>query len=80
MKPGTKKWIENFNLELINIQIEFDAFFLKGKIEDYYKLEADKETGTLSIDISKSNELPKQIADALSDAFIKSAPKSKGEK
>lgn len=75
MKINTKKWIESFNEELIHIQIEFDAFLLKGRIEDYYKLEVDKETGALSIYISKSNELPKQIADALSDAFVKSAPK-----
>ena len=75
MKPGTKKWIENFNLELINIQIEFDAFFLRGKIDDYYKLKVDERTGKPSIYISESTELPKQIAEALSDAFIKSEPK-----
>ncbi len=74
MKTDTKKWIENFNEELINIQIEFDAFFTEGKIDDYYSLKVDEETGKVSIYISKSNELPKQIADALSDAFIKSKP------
>lgn len=75
MKTDTRKWIENFEQELINIQIEFDAFFLKGKIDDYYKLKIDERTGNPSIYISESNELPKQIAEALSAAFIKSEPK-----
>jgi hypothetical protein len=75
MKADTKKWIENFEQELINIQIEFDAFFLKGKIDDYYKLKVDETTGKPSIYIAESNELPKQIEEALSDAFIKSEPK-----
>ncbi len=75
MKTDRKKWIENFNQELINIQIEFDAFFLKGKIDDYYKLKVDERTGKPLIYISESNELRKQIAEALSDAFIKSDPK-----
>ena len=74
MKIDTKKWIENFNEELIHIQIGFDAFFTEGKIEDYYDLNVDEETGSVIINISKSNELPKQIADALSDAFLKSKP------
>lgn len=74
MKMDTQKWIENFNEELINIQIEFDAFFAEGKIDDYYDLKVDEETGLVTIYISKSNELPKRIADALGDAFIKSRP------
>ena len=74
MKIDTKKWIENFNEELIHIQIGFDAFFTEGKIEDYYDLNVDEETGSVIINISKSNELPKQIADELSDAFLKSKP------
>ena len=73
-KDDTKKWIENFKQEVIHIQNEFDAFFGEGKIEDYYNLKVDEKTKKLTINISKLNELPKQVADALSEAFIKSKP------
>ena len=74
MKIETKKWIDNFHKELIHIQIEFDAFFMEGKINDYFDLCVDKKTGMVTIHISKLNELPKQIVDALSEAFIRSKP------
>jgi hypothetical protein len=74
MRPDTKKWVENFNQELVHIQIEFDAFFAEGKIDNYYDLKVDDETGVLTLNISSLNELPKQIADSLSEAFIKSKP------
>ena len=73
-KIDTKKWIENFNLELTHIQIEFDAFFVEGKPDDYYDLNIDKKMGLVTIHISKLNELPKQISDAITDAFMKSKP------
>ena len=74
MKSNTQKWIDNFSLELVNIQIQFDAFFAEGNIENYYKLHVHEETGMLTLHISKHNDLPKEIADALNDAFIKSKP------
>lgn len=74
MKSNTKKWIEKFNQELIRIQTEFNAFFAKGKIDDYYNLEVDEKVDVVKINISKSNELPKEIGDALSEAFIKFQP------
>ncbi len=74
MVTDTQKWIEKFKQELIHIQIEFDAFFAERKIEDYYILHVHEETGMLTLHISKLNNLPKQIADALREAFIKSKP------
>ncbi len=74
MTTDTKIWIENFNQELPHIQMEFDAFFAEGKIDDYYDLTVDKETGTLILTISTLNELPRQVADSLSEAFIRSKP------
>ena len=71
MKEDTKKWIEKFKQEVIHIQNEF-TFFGEDKIEDYYNLKVDEKTGRLTINISKLNELPKQIADRISEAFIKS--------
>lgn len=74
MKLDTKKWIENFNRELVNIQFQFNAFFAEGNIENYYKLHVHEETGMLTLHISELNDLPKEIADALTDAFLKSKP------
>lgn len=74
MKTDTKKWKENFNQELEHIQIQFDAFFAEGKMDEYYTLKEDEKTGMLILSISANNELPKQIADELMDAFNKSKP------
>jgi hypothetical protein len=74
MKTDTKKWKENFNQELVHIQIQFDSFFTKGKLDDYYTLKEDRKTGMLILNISAHNELPKQIEVELIDAFNKSKP------
>lgn len=72
MKTDTKKWRENFKLELVHIQIQFDAFFTDGKMDEYYTLKEDEKTGMLILNISAHNELPKQIEEELMDAFNKS--------
>ena len=74
MKSDTKIWRENFNQELVHIQIQFDSFFAEGKMDDYYTLKEDKKTGMLILNISAHNELPKQIEEELITAFNKSKP------
>ncbi|KAF0243335.1 MAG: hypothetical protein FD183_8 [Chitinophagaceae bacterium] len=74
MKTDTKKWKENFNQELVHIQIQFDSFFTEGKMDDYYTLKEDRKAGMLILNISAHNELPKQIEEELIDAFNKSKP------
>ncbi|HEY1056098.1 MAG TPA: hypothetical protein VGE24_13210 [Emticicia sp.] len=74
MKTSIKDWKENFNQQLAHIQIEFDALFVKGKIEDYFILEENVETGMLTLRISGNGILPKQIEDLLIDAFNQSKP------
>ena len=63
--------IEDFNQKIIGIQVSFDAYFLKGKLDDYYQLKEDEESGILTISFSDENELPKQIKEELIDAFEK---------
>lgn len=75
MKVDTKKWKQNFNQELINVQIIYDDFFAERKIDDFFDLHEKDKTG-LTIHIFKDKDLPKEIADALSTAFIKSKPDS----
>lgn len=74
MKTDAKKWRENFNQELVHIQIQFDAFFADGRMDDYYTLKEDEKTGLLILSISALNELPRQIEEELIDAFNKSKP------
>lgn len=74
MKANIKEWKENFNQQLAHIQIEFDAFFVEGKIDDYYTLEENEEEGLLTLRISGNGILPKQIEGLLVDAFNQSKP------
>ena len=71
MNISTQKIIEEFNREIVGIQISFDAFFLKGKLNDYYQLIENEESGTLSISFTNQKELPKQIKEELINAFEK---------
>lgn len=70
----TQKWIDNFNLQLPHINMAYDSFFSKGKIEDYFEIKIDTATGLPAIYISDSKELPKLIEDELSDAFNNAKP------
>lgn len=74
MKSYTNKWQENFNRQLPHIQIAFDALFVDGKLEDYYTLRVDEEADILTMIISEHKPLPKQIEEALIDAFNQSKP------
>ncbi len=74
MKADTKKWKENFNRQLVHIQIQFDAFFAEGEMDDYYTIRENEENGMLVLNISAHNQLPKQIEEELIDAFNKSKP------
>lgn len=74
MKSYTDTWHDNFKEKLSHIQIEFDALFVKGKMDDYYSLTVNKDTDMLILSISDQNILPKQIEEALIDAFNQSKP------
>ena len=74
MKSYTDTWHDNFKEKLSQIQIEFDALFVKGKMDDYYSLTVDKDTYMLILSISDQDILPKKIEEALIDAFNQSKP------
>ena len=59
----------NKNREIVVTQISFDAFFLKGNLNDYYQLIEHEESGMLSISFTNQKELPKQIKEELISAF-----------
>lgn len=71
MSTSASKIIEDFNHEIVGIQTSFNAYFLKGKLDDYYQLKVDEESGILSISFTNQMELPKQIKEELISAFEK---------
>lgn len=71
MNISTQNRIDDFNRGITGIQVSFDAYFLKGKLEDYYQLNMDEESGMLTILFTENNELPKQIKEELISAFEK---------
>lgn len=72
MKSYTDTWYDNFKEKLSHIQIEFDALFVKGKLDDYYSLKVDDENNTITLSISDQDTLPRPIEKALIDAFNQS--------
>lgn len=74
MKFYTDIWHDNFKEKLSHIQIEFDALFVKGTLDDYYSLKVDESQEILILSISEQDTLPKQIEEALIDAFNQSKP------
>lgn len=75
MTRKLEEWIQNFNDEVASIEIEFDAQFKTGEIENFYNLEIDEANDTLSITIFETNELPNHIAESLKNAVHNTKPK-----
>lgn len=68
------KWKENFEAGIANLQIEFDAFFLEKKLDEFYSLNADETSQNLELEILHSNELPEEIKDRITEAFLNARP------
>lgn len=68
------QWIANFNNEMESVQVSFDAFFIKKKMNRYYKLKVDKEHNNLVLEIVDQDELPNEIINRITDAYSRSKP------
>ena len=66
-------WLKHFQQELTGIQIEFDAFFLNKKLEDYFFIEHNKSL-LLTLHFTGNKDLPLHITETITAAFIKSKP------
>lgn len=69
-----KQWVANFNKEIVNVQVSFDAFFLQKKIDCYYSLKIDEEHNDLILEMIDGEELPNEIVNRIVDAYTKSKP------
>lgn len=67
------KWRENFQVEVQNLQIEFDSFFQTKKLNQYYELKIDEVSQNLSLEIT-DNTLPKDVKERLIDLFNATKP------
>lgn len=67
-----EKWKKNFDAEVRNVEIEFDAFFKNKRLNEYYTLHFN-ESDELSLEVS--NKLPGEIKERL----IKLLPATKPE-
>lgn len=67
-------WRRNFESYLPRIKIQFDSFFLKQEVSEFYTLEEDPGNAGLILHIAADSRLPKQIEEALIRAFADSRP------
>ena len=67
------RWQKAFEVEVKELQIEYDAFLLPKKFEDTYQLKIDETCHTLTLWID-TETLPKEIEDRLSELFLKTEP------
>ena len=68
------QWIENFYQQAKAVQIEFDAFLKNRKLSDYYHFHRGENGQLVSLHFPQAHGLPKEIENALTEAFIKSKP------
>lgn len=72
------EWIANFNEQVKAVQIEFDAFLKNRELSDYYHFHRNDDGELVSLHFPQTHGLPKEIVQALTEAFIKSKPFRKG--
>lgn len=69
-----EQWIANFNERVKAVQIEFDAFLKSRSLSDYYHFHRGENGQLISLHFPQAHGLPKEIEQALTEAFIKSKP------
>ena len=75
MEVVLKDWMERFNAEVSNIEIEFNAYFKNGRIRDYFKIEFDQTSQTPQIRFFEVFDLPQHIQAEIIDALQRTMPK-----
>lgn len=69
-----EQWIANFNERVKAVQIEFDAFLKNRNLSYYYHFHRGENGELISLHFPQAHGLPKEIEQALTEAFIKSKP------
>lgn len=75
MEKLIDQWLKDFDEEVSNIEIEFNAYFKKCRIRDYFKIEFDQSSQTPKIQFFDVFDLPKNIQAEIINALQKTRPK-----
>jgi mannitol/fructose-specific phosphotransferase system IIA component len=67
------KWQQDFETAAKALQIEYDAFFIAGNIQDSYRLQVDERSNMLSLVILNS-ALPHDMQTKLADLLVQTKP------
>ncbi|MEO8112671.1 MAG: hypothetical protein ABI594_21660 [Ginsengibacter sp.] len=67
-------WIKSFQAGIEKLQIEYDAFFLKEKLQDFYNLRVDRENQHLILEMVNHDNLPKEIESQILKIYETSRP------
>ena len=70
-----QQWIKNFDEEIKSVETEFRAFFLKKPLKEYYKINIHNDIGYISIEILNRKDLPMEIIDSITVAFLRAKPR-----
>lgn len=66
-------WREQFNEHVKIIQIEFDAFLKNRNLAEYFDFHRGANGELISLHFT-NHDLPREIENALTEAFIKAKP------
>lgn len=69
------KWQHDFETAAHALQIEYDAFFIAGNIEDSYRLQVDEHSNILSL-VIVNPALPHDMQTKLADLLVQTKPSS----
>lgn len=70
-----QQWIKNYNGQIALVETEFASFFKQKPLKDYYQIKVHEDIGYISIDILNRQELPTEIIDAITVAFLRAKPR-----
>lgn len=68
-------WIKAFNEQIISVETEFTSFFKQKPLKDYCQIKVHHDIGYISVDIPNRQELPTEIIDAITVAFLRARPR-----
>ena len=67
-----KQWIEDFNAEIKQVEVQFNTFAPKDILSDYYTLELNETSDELSVVIKSG--LPNEFENKIQQILIQTKP------
>lgn len=70
-----REWTKNFNEGIALVETEFKSFFKQKPLKEYYQIKVHGDIGYISVDILNREQLPVEIIDAITVAFLRAKPR-----